>query len=88
MTESGKITLTADEGSEEVFFVLEKAEIAGNSYLLVTDSGEDEAQALILRQMEAGDTAAYEPVEDEKELKILSGYFEELLDNDVEIRLE
>ena len=36
--ENGLIMLTADDGSEEAFFVLEKADIAGVSYLLVTDS--------------------------------------------------
>ena len=48
--ENGLIMLTADDGSEEAFFVLEKADIAGVSYLLVTDSIEDEeAEAMILR---------------------------------------
>ena len=29
MSEDGKIMLTADDGSQEAFFVLEKADIAG-----------------------------------------------------------
>ena len=79
--ENGLIMLTADDGSEEAFFVLEKADIAGVSYLLVTDSVEDEeAEAMILRE-------ETEVVDDEKELKIISKYLEELLD-DVELRLE
>ncbi|MCH5264743.1 MAG: DUF1292 domain-containing protein [Lachnospiraceae bacterium] len=88
MTESGKITLTADDGSEEVFFVLEKAEITGGSYLLVTDGLEEDAQALILKEVEDAETVAYEVVTEERELRILSSYFEELLDDEVEIRLE
>ena len=56
MSENGQIMLTADDGSEVAFFVLEKADIAGKSYLLVSDSiEEEEAEALILREMEEGD---------------------------------
>lgn len=89
MEQNGKIVLTADNGSEEAFFVVEKAEIAGREYLLVTNqelTGEagEEAVALILRVNEdeaEGDTVLYDVVEDEKELTILSKYFEELVDD-------
>ena len=88
MSENGLITLTADDGSEEAFFVLEKADIAGVSYLLVTNSVEDEdADALIFKETEEDEMITYEVVEDENELKIISKYFEELLE-DVELRLE
>ena len=88
MSENGLITLTADDGSEEAFFVLEKADIAGVSYLLVTNSVEDEdADALILKETEEDEMITYEVVEDENELKIISKYLEELLE-DVELRLE
>ena len=88
MSENGLITLTADDGSEEAFFVLEKADIAGVAYLLVTDSVEDEdADALILKETKEDELITYEVVEDENELKIISKYFEELLE-DVELRLE
>lgn len=86
--ENGLIMLTADDGSEEAFFVLEKADIAGVSYLLVTDSVEDEeAEAMILKEEEADDMVTYQVVDDENELKIISKYLEELLE-DVELRLE
>lgn len=88
MSENGLITLTADDGSEEAFFVLEKADIAGVSYLLVTDSLEEEdADALILKEKEEDEMTTYEVVDEENELKIISKYFEELLE-DVELRLE
>ena len=88
MSEDGKIMLTADDGSQEAFFVLEKADIAGKSYLLVTDRvEEEEADALILREIQEEDVVLYEVVEDEKELTIISKYFEELLD-EVELKLE
>lgn len=88
MSEDGKIMLTADDGSQEAFFALEKADIAGKSYLLVTDQvEEEEADALILREIQEEDVVLYEVVEDEKELTIISKYFEELLD-EVELKLE
>jgi hypothetical protein len=88
MSENGFIMLTADDGSEEAFFVLEKAEIAGSSYLLVTDSPEEEdADALILKETEEEELTTYEVVDSEDELRIISKYFEELLE-DVELRLE
>lgn len=88
MEENGLIMLTADDGSEEAFFVLEKAELAGVTYLLVTDSVEEEgAEALILKETEEDKIMTYDVVEEENELKIISKYFEELLE-DVELRLE
>ena len=88
MSEDGKIMLTADDGSQEAFFVLEKADIAGKSYLLVTDQvEEEEADALILKEIQEEDVVLYEVVEDEKELTIIYKYFEELLD-EVELKLE
>ena len=88
MSEDGKIMLTADDGSQEAFFVLEKADIAGKSYLLVTDQvEEEEADALILKEIQEEEVVLYEVVEDEKELTIISKYFEELLD-EVELKLE
>lgn len=97
MGKNGEIVLTAEDGRKEAFFVVEKAEIAGREYLLVTDQelGEDgntakdsrdeaEAEALILRvnnEDTDNDTLAYDVVEDEKELMILSKYFEELVDD-------
>ncbi len=92
MEKNGKIMLTAEDGSEEAFFVVEKAEIAGREYLLVTDRPEEEEgeeEALILRVKETGETddmLCYEVVEDEQELTILSKYFEELLE-DVDIMM-
>ena len=89
MSENGKIVLIADDGSEEAFFVVEKAEIAGGSYLLVTNSQseEEDGDALILKQLSEGEEVTYDVVEDEKELKIISKYFEELLE-DVELSVE
>ncbi len=97
MRKDGGIVLIAEDGSEEAFFVWEKAEIAGREYLLVADApleeegdvAEDDEgpAAFILRanEEESGDgDVLYDVVENEEELKIISKYFEELLD-DIEI---
>ena len=96
MDKNGEIMLTAEDGSEEAFFVVEKAEIAGRVYLLVSDQEwndeddttvenqrQDEGTALILRVKEEGDgrdMMVCDVVEDEKELTIVSKYFEELME--------
>ena len=51
-------TLTDDETAE--FFVLEQTMIAGVNYILVTDSEDEEAEALILKDLSAdGETEAH-----------------------------
>ena len=92
MTKNGQIMLTADDGSEEAFFVWEKAEIAGREYLLVSEAApeedtEEEADAFLLRvNGEKDGEVLYDVVEDEKELLIISKYFEELLE-DIDIEM-
>ena len=60
--------------------------IRDRSYILVTDSEEDDAECWILKDTspEESSEAIYEFVEDEKELNGIMGVFEELLE-DVEI---
>ena len=94
MANDGTIMLTAEEGSEDAFFVWEKADIAGRQYLLVSnvdpaqeenEEADDEEISLILRAVEEeNDSVLYDIVEDEEELRIISKYFEELLE-DVEL---
>ena len=70
----------------EEFFVLEQTKLNGVSYILVTDSEEDDAECWILKDTspEESSEAIDEFVEDEKELNGIMGVFEELLE-DVEI---
>ncbi len=92
MKENSQIMLTAEDGSEEAFFVWEKAEIAGREYLLVSEAApeedtEEEADAFLLRvNGEKDGEVLYDVVEDEKELLIISKYFEELLE-DIDIEM-
>lgn len=77
-------------GEEEAigFFVLEETRINGISYLLVTESEEDEADAYILKDLsQDGETEArYVFVEEDDELEAVSKIFAELLE-DVDIEL-
>lgn len=82
-----KIKFMSEEIQEEVdFFVLEQTKVNGVSYILVTDSEEDDAECLILKDTseETSSDSVYEIVEDEVELTAVSKVFEELLE-DVEI---
>lgn len=82
-----KIRFMSEEIQEEVeFFVLEQTKVNGVSYILVTDSEEDDAECLILKDTseETLSDSVYEIVEDDVELTAISKVFEELLE-DVEI---
>ena len=84
-----KIKFCFDESGDSVeFFVLEHTKINGASYILVTDSQEDDAECLILKEGESQDAkeSVYEIVEDDVELQAVSKVFEELLE-DVEIEM-
>lgn len=84
-----KIIFTFEDTEEKVeFFVLEQTKVNGNTYILVTDSEEDEAECLILKDTSAAqDTESlYEIVEDEVELSGVLKVFEELLE-DVDIEM-
>ena len=82
-----KITFIQEETGEETeFFVLEETRLNGTDYILVADSEEEDAEALILKDLSGdGDQeAVYEIVEDEQELECVLGIFEQLLE-DVDI---
>ncbi len=88
--DDGKITLTDEEGQEINFYILEETELGGETYILVTDATEDEeeAEALILREIVNDDgEAVYETVDDDNTLQALSDLFESLLD-DIDITVE
>ena len=78
------------EGENETvgFFVVEETRINGISYLLVTETEDDEADAYILKDMsQDGEAeASYVFVEDDNELEAVLAIFAELLE-DVDIEL-
>ena len=75
-------------GEEETvgFFVLEETRIGGVSYLLVTETEDEESDAYILKYLSEDGEANYVFVDDDKELEAVSKIFSELLE-DVEIEL-
>lgn len=80
--ENKVVYFTTDEGEEVPFFVVEETKIAGENYLLVTDSEEDEANAYIFRKVSENENDSfYEMVEDEEKINALSKVFAELLDD-------
>ena len=84
-----KIKFTFEDTKEEVeFFVLEQTRVSGQNYILVTDSEDDEAECLILKDTSAAEDveSLYEVVEDDTELSAVLKVFEELLE-DVDIEL-
>lgn len=85
-----RIEFCPDGENETVgFFVVEETRIAGVSYLLVTESEDDEeAEAYILKDLsEDGEAEArYVFVEDDGELGAVSKIFAELLE-DVDLEL-
>ena len=84
-----KLIFTFEDTGEQVeFYVLEQTKVNGMSYLLVTDSTEDDAECLILKDTSAPEDkdSIYEIVEEEVELGAVLKVFEELLE-DVDIEM-
>lgn len=82
-----EIKFTTEDGEEVAFYVLEQTRLGGVNYILVsTTDDEEEAEALILKDVSADtdEEAIYDIVEDDQELELVAGIFQELLD-DVEL---
>lgn len=82
------IVFETEDGTEVLLGVVEQTTLGGVNYLFVTDKA-DEESFLILRENSAEDTdemAAYDIVEDEKELEAVIKIFGELLEDvDLEV---
>ena len=77
----------SDEFQEEAdFFVLEQTKDNGVNYILVTDSEEEDAECMILKDTadESSTESIYQIVDDDVELTAILKVFEELLE-DVDI---
>lgn len=81
-----EIIFTTEDGEEVVFQVLGQTRLGGVDYLLVSTTSEDEAEALILKDIskDTDEEAIYDIVEDDREIELVSGIFKELLD-DIEL---
>jgi len=83
---------TAETGEETEFYIVCETKFRGKSYLLVTDSPEEEeepADAYILKDIskESDTEAVYQMVDEDTEMEAVSTIFTELLSED-EIELE
>lgn len=75
-----KISFNTDNGVCE-FYVIDETRISNYNYLLVSESLENEAEAMILKDIskETDTEAVYVPVEDDVELSAVASVFEESL---------
>ena len=78
-----KIRFQLTDGTVEEFYIEEQTRIGGVSYLLVSDSMEDEASAYILKDVskDTDQDACYEMVEDDDELQAVYKVFEQMLED-------
>ena len=83
-----KIKFQSPDGTVEEFYIEEQTMIGGVSYLLVSDSMDEEATAYILKDVSTGTEpgACYEMVEDDEELQAVYKVFEQMLD-DVDLEM-
>ena len=84
-----KIQFMFDDGTESAdFFVLEETKVNGVSYILGTDSEEDDAECMILKDTSKPEESesVYQVVEDDTELEAVLKIFEELLE-DIDIEM-
>lgn len=85
-----KIEFMLDDTESVEFFVLEQTKINGVSYILVTDSEDEDADAecMILKDTSAPEDkeSVYQVVENEVELAAVSKVFGELLE-DIDIEM-
>ena len=89
--ENDSIVFTDEDGNEVAFSVMEQTTLGGVNYLLVTEDGDDEDDGsfLILKENASdseGEMAAFDIVENDKELEAVMKIFEELLEDvDLEV---
>ena len=81
-----KIIFRAEGETPVEFCVLEQTRIGGVDYILVTDTEDEDGEALILKDMsqQGEEEALYEIVTDDEELDAVSAVFENMLE-DIEL---
>lgn len=78
-----KIVFRAEGEETAEFYVLEQTRIGGTDYILVTDTEEDDGEALVLKDMSqpGEEEALYEIVTEDEELDAVSAVFESMLED-------
>ena len=82
--ENEQIVFTTDEGEEILLYVIEETRISGVNYLLVSESEDEDAECVILKDnsKDTDTEASYEIVEDDEVLESVAAVFKELLSED------
>lgn len=82
--ENEQIVFTTDEGEEILLYVIEETRISGVNYLLVSESEDEDADCVILKDnsKDTDTEASYEIVEDDEVLESVAAVFKELLSED------
>ena len=79
-----KITFRPEDGKATEFYIVGQSVVNGRSYLLVTDSEDGDADALILRDdsVPEEEEALFTEVTEEEELAACAKAFSDLLDGE------
>ncbi len=89
MAEKPEKIIFYTDTDEVEFYVIEQTRINDVNYILVADSMDDEAEALILKETvneEDAEDVIYSEIEDDAELEAISRVFSEILD-DIDIEM-
>lgn len=89
MAEKPEKIIFYTDTDEVEFYVIEQTRINDVNYILVADSLDDEAEALILKETvneEDAEDVIYSEIEDDSELEAISRVFSEILD-DIDIEM-
>lgn len=83
------IIFETDNGEKLTFYVEEETRVNGISYLLVSDSKDDEATAYLLKDVsrDTDEEACYEFVEDETEFDAIAKLFSSIIE-DADLKTE
>lgn len=78
-----KLTFQDENGETAEFYVLEQTRVGGRNYLLVADSGEEDGECLILRDLSKDQDreSLYEIVEEKEELDAVLAVFDQMLED-------
>ncbi len=80
---NNSIIFETDNGENITFYVEEETRVNGISYLLVTDSQDDDANAYILKDIssDSDEEAQYVMVEDDVEFDAIAGLFNQMMED-------
>ncbi len=79
---NNSIILETENGEKVTFYVEEETRVNGTSYLLVSDSRDEDANAYIFKDVsDAGDEEAkYVPIDDDNEFEAVAELFGRMMD--------